>query len=103
MKKEIAELWVERLKVGRKARGRLRNRIGGMCCLGHLCELYRVQTGRGTWSSANWFATDDLYLPPSVVEWAGMKTDGFFGAEINDRSVGFSSVIEEIQKHWEEL
>jgi len=46
MKAEIKRRWIERLEAGpRKARRELRNKAGGRCCLGHLCDN-EIVTGK---------------------------------------------------------
>jgi hypothetical protein len=46
------------------------------CCLGHACELYRKETGRGTWRNGYFIlpsGKEDLVLPPEVRDWFGLK------------------------------
>src|SRR5690348_11198711 len=86
MKQDIAVKWAEALESGEymQALGRLRrpNPIA-YCCLGVLCELYRLETGLGDWgedetgnhsflatpTSEPWGGT----LCPEVKEWAGIE------------------------------
>ncbi len=49
------------------------------CCLGVLCELYRRETGEGSWvdDSTRWFLdgggrSSGASLPRGVVSWAGL-------------------------------
>lgn len=136
MKKEIAELWVKALRSGEyeQARGKLRvTRDSGdafYCCLGVLCDLYRVQTGLGEWSVAEslagnrhvyfsdtsipgWYCTSASDLVTSVVNWAGCKSHtGEFRdeagrrylIELNDiEKKTFLEIADVIEKHWEAL
>lgn len=67
----------------KQAKGTLRGEDGCKCCLGHFCEFYRKETGRGRWvrlDGGKWaFKTDGSYtassgiLPVRVVEWFGLK------------------------------
>lgn len=98
MKPEIKALWVADLKNPENKQGHhtLRNDTGD-CCLGRLCEVFRVQTGRGKWvdgeynprghqigqtkifkvevgeHSALSSDRDDIQLPWSVADWAGIS------------------------------
>lgn len=94
MKSEIKQQWVEALcsREYKQTRGSLRDNTG-FCCLGVLCDLHRKTAA----DAENWdlvptevlFETSTLddklkplhyygeytvYLPPTVVNWAGLDT-----------------------------
>lgn len=90
MKPEIKALWVADLRNPENKQGHhtLRNDTGD-CCLGRLCEVYRVQTGKGKWveglvnprghsvGKSMYFQTDtgdleDIQIPFDVAQWAGL-------------------------------
>lgn len=52
MNAEVKQKWTAALRGGeyKQARKQLRSDDGsGYCCLGVLCELYRLETGKGNW------------------------------------------------------
>lgn len=141
MKKEIAELWVKALRSGeyKQARGKLKvvdssesdtSEVTRYCCLGVLCELYRLQTGRGEWvrgdtdvgptaltqfkDSSNGEAMMSYGdLIPTVKQWSGCNSftgeflEGgmrLYLIDLND--IGkktFPEIADVIEKHWETL
>ena len=111
MNPEVKKKWLKRLrKVGSrgKARGTFRHPKdpSRMCCLGHLCELYRQETGKGTWRPVigliTEFFVDDsdrgcgFSLPDAVARWAGLPMEQEDLARANDSQPGFP--IELIKK-----
>lgn len=89
MKEKIKILWTNRLrsKKSKQARGGLRSSKNdiGRCCLGHLCDVYQKETGRGKWvkKEKRWFFVvgkheDAWTLPEPVLKWAGLKSDNPF-------------------------
>ncbi len=48
-----------------------------MCCLGVACEVYRRETGTGTWLASGAFTVGDRYadsdLPTLVKDWYGFE------------------------------
>lgn len=126
MKKEIAELLVTALRSGEyeQAVGKLRNE-SGYCCLGVLCDIYSKQDGvTDEWDfyEVNGVRTyrllgADAILPPSVWEWAGMRSsNGSFSSsggldssldnalsQMNDNGSTFSEIAEFIEENYERL
>ena len=95
MHPNLKKAWLERLEdpKSRKARGRLRNKTGGMCCLGHLAE---IAYPNGKWDeSGNYLphtqASDYYHLGMLEIAWAkpiiGTPIRALVHA--NDRFTGF--------------
>jgi len=90
---ELKARWLERLATGRKARERLRNHNGGMCCLGHLCDLIAP----GSWAGSDaapdfrdwiWGRGGQTFPPFDLMgKWG--KVDFVPLARANDAQVGF--------------
>lgn len=65
----------------KQTKSALRGDNGAKCCLGHLCEFYRKETGKGRWRNDNgmwyFFASKDDYdyqtLPNTVREFFGLN------------------------------
>jgi hypothetical protein len=59
----------------RKAKGKLRNAVGGRCCLGHMCDALGVEA---TNRHGNWYYGEErLVLPMDVADSLGMfENDG---------------------------
>lgn len=80
MKEHIKDKWIAALLSGeyKQGRTRLKTQDGGFCCLGVLCDL-ASEEGVGTWKGLN-FQSDNFnmpwtsWLPPEVVDWAGMRS-----------------------------
>lgn len=93
MKREVKEMWLEALQSGkyRKARERLRNKNGGMCCLGVLCDIAPV----GKWYGLLYLGHPDAAprrgdLPPEVRSWASLSKLGANTlASLNDSKPGY--------------
>ena len=115
MKPEIKKLWVEALKSGefKQDTGGLRT-DKGYCCLGVLCELHRqsVTPTADGWKGGKWLRYDGevLYLPPSVMEWAGIKDSNPIinpdpdsnyknAASYNDNGATFKTIAKLIKKN----
>ena len=80
MKAEIKRRWIERLEAGpRKARRELRNKAGGRCCLGHLCDIAINDGVIGPWrkdSDFGWLCEGVVsHLPGAVQQWAGLSIE----------------------------
>ncbi len=67
----------------KKGRDRLKTNTGAMCCLGKLCEFYRLETGEGEWVriEERWHFdlggdSDSLLPPATVMEWVGLSAGG---------------------------
>ena len=58
----------------RKAKGELRNSVGGRCCLGHMCDAFGLE---GVKSPAGiWTYKDERYgLPAELIEALGMHDE----------------------------
>ena len=121
MHKEIALRWAETLRSGnyQQTQGHLRDHMGH-CCLGVLCDIYRVEQGKGEWARAGNgdYAfrcgiddpVDDV-LPDDVLHWAGMSTSS---GNINhgskslvgyndDERKSFPEIADIIDQEWEVL
>lgn len=71
--------WVQVLESGEFNQAHAVLRDGDkFCCLGVACEVYRRQTGKGGWMHHSWTEdgnTKDAYLPDTVREWLGVRTE----------------------------
>lgn len=116
MNKHIAERWVDALRSGQYEQGieSLHPDPESYCCLGVLCDLYRVEQGRGEWTHMGEFdlsedITETAVLPGTVRDWAGMETsEGQIpGSEalaaLNDAGATFSELADLIEQKWEVL
>jgi hypothetical protein len=62
----------------KQARKRLKS-DDGFCCLGVMCEVFRVIEGKGEWSTADIFVltrgslTAQSFLPTIVGDWCGIR------------------------------
>lgn len=89
---ENAQKWIEALRSGQFMQTRCQLTDGvGYCCLGVACEVYRRETGRGTWQkndhgSKTKFRLDytaagvsTIDLPQEVANWLGLRSrDGSY-------------------------
>lgn len=77
MNKRIKKLWVDALRSGeyRQARGQLRSKQNGFCCLGVLCNIHAQEHPEiaAKQMSSNYMGQNAI-LPIAVREWAGLKT-----------------------------
>lgn len=99
---QVRTRWTTRLRNpgAIQARGKLRKKDGGRCCLGVLCDMAQ-DAGLGHWKSASYGGdevdvfvvyTEEGYpiegdgIPPTpVLVWAGLTLDAASGlAEMND-------------------
>jgi hypothetical protein len=124
MDKHVAERWVQALRSGQYQQGQheLHPDTNSYCCLGVLCDLYRVEQGKGEWRKGpmrgenNIFTVDDeegyesSVLPESVKDWAGMHSSvgEIVGtvdalAALNDEGMEFPQLADLIEKKWEVL
>jgi len=76
MKQEVMEKWTQALESGeyKRAKGVLKSKTGGFCCLGVLCELHSKETGQ-QWdhtSNSRFYFDERFNLPNVVKDWAGM-------------------------------
>lgn len=75
MNKLIKSLWMKALRSGKykQARKRLKNRKGGFCCLGVLCDLHGKETGdKWNRNDLSYFGRGET-LPDEVRIWAGIE------------------------------
>lgn len=113
---EILRKWAEALRSGEYKQGdgylRYDTDEGDClyCCLGVLADMYSKEFGK-EWddSSGNYYYIDcsSLYLPDSVIEWAGLDTNsGFmdgddeidFAVMNDDEDMKFPEIANEIEK-----
>lgn len=94
MNSEIKAKWINALRVDPQYiqdpnGGRLKTK-NGYCCLGVLCDLYVKEKGI-EWTNVDddKFSLDGMndFLPPSVLEWAGMNNSNP-GVEVTDDEDG---------------
>jgi hypothetical protein len=120
MNPEVKEKWIKALRSGEYQQGRhgLRREDStgnvSYCCLGVLCELYRVEKKRSTWTFIEhiWFSfmNEGSILPEKVMKWAGMDDpSGMFrrktGPEdsltsVNDSGKSFKQIARIIEKYF---
>lgn len=109
MKKKVKALWVKALRENRvgetkayKARLQLRKGQTHFCCLGVLCELYRVETGKGEWVKNKFVLgkeESESFPPDKVRTWAGLTEFDFSRyASINDRGGSFREIADDIEE-----
>ena len=107
MKKEIKTRWLAALRSGQYKQTRNTLTDGKrFCCLGVLCNLHAIETGR-TWqetSDAITYGFQHLTLPPSVMEWAELDSKSpVVGnrklSEANDQGMSFKKIAELIDAH----
>ena len=123
MDKHVAERWVQALRSGQYQQGQheLHPDTNSYCCLGVLCDLYRVEQGKGEWRNGPMrnelfiFSTptgvyESAVLPEMVKSWAGMRTStgSIAGSEdelaaLNDEGMEFPQLADLIEKKWEVL
>lgn len=82
------QLWVDALRSGkyRQTTGMLHRKNGGYCCLGVACDVYRLETERGSWDVRNACEgadgadfvvksdRDAAVMPSDVRRWFGFDT-----------------------------
>ena len=124
MNKHIAERWVQALRSGqyKQGQGELRPDQDSYCCLGVLCDLYRVEQGRGEWRAdctqrsafqvpgEDFIEVETAVLPLAIANWAGIQdvageisgtSDSLAG--LNDEGATFPELANLIEKKWEVL
>lgn len=124
MNKEIKEKWLIALKSGKYIRGNgyLKKQEDGVvkhCCLGVLCDIYAIETGKAHWEiveghneDATWRIIEGedrstAVLPSFVRAWAdieelfGITTKDTSLVSCNDRSIheDYRDPIEMIKKY----
>ena len=128
MDKHVAERWVQALRSGQYQQGRedLRPDTNSYCCLGVLCDLYRVEQGKGEWAAISTgqdrmafevhdcdgqaTESESAVLPEAVKDWAGMSSfEGRIAftsdalSALNDEGMQFPQLADLIEKKWEVL
>jgi hypothetical protein len=85
LRPEIKVLWLDALRSGKytQGQGALQD-DGKFCCLGVLCDIYRVRRRKGSWKAGQFSDTGYRffipsgnkssagYLPDPVAKWAGL-------------------------------
>lgn len=119
MNTQIKEKWIEALRSGRYKQGklRLRDNDNNFCCLGVLCDIYVLQTGKAEWQPGekDWTIVlkngeeDTGGLTPQILAWAELPLDdalvmagGKHLSTINDSHSEYSSfgdIADIIQKN----
>ena len=125
MDKHIAERWVQALRSGQYQQGQheLHPDENSYCCLGVLCDLYRVEQGKGEWTTTpngrlhgmfrapneDITEIETAVIPEVVQKWAGMgSVEGNYCGELslaglNDEGATFPELADLIEKKWEVL
>jgi hypothetical protein len=108
MNKDVAKKWVDALRSGeyRQARAVLRDG-DSFCCLGVLCDLYRLEHG-GEWKQYGAFMLPDgTSIRPSdvpnggkVAKWIGFRhhVNASKYASLNDTGNSFSGIASVIER-----
>jgi hypothetical protein len=111
-----AQKWVDALRSGKFRQGESQLKIDDPddprhCCLGVLCEVARVE------GLDFGFLPDDSYLPETVMEWVGLKSqqahyrertrdgnseDGSL-VQMNDSGASFAEIADFIEERAEQL
>jgi hypothetical protein len=115
MKTDIKAKWVTALRSGEYKKGiyRLHTKDGRYCCLGVLCDLYRKETGHGTWmeyplGGGNFyeFLNVNTMLPVEVHLWAKLTPYDIIKMQLvarNDQDLGraysFDDIATIIENH----
>lgn len=118
MNERVKKLWIEALRSGEYQQGTnwLKSTEQGndsYCCLGVLCELFRVETGQGEWIEQDkfWFEFDvngsnsAAVLPAPVMTWAGIgDRNPLLGrtkaaSNLNDTGKSFNYIADRIEKY----
>lgn len=129
MNQEIKQKWVEALRSGEyeQGDGRLVSVIKETgkpkyCCLGVLCDLYIKENPAYSWTKTDkpqyssvvydslQLFDENLYLPQTVMDWAGIDTktgvfledDGVqqILSSLNDNGVDFEKISKKIEKYF---
>ena len=107
--KDRLRLLVVALRSGEytQALGHLRTR-DGYCCLGVACDIYRKETGEGTWiqeGATYTFLRYDTFLPHEVEAWYGIwgiMLDAGTMVNLNDDlRWNFDQIADELEKTYE--
>lgn len=113
MRLEVSEKWVEYLgqRRRRKVIGLMRQG-NDRDVFGHLCDLYKEETGFGQWvqhtKNGAWYFQDsggnaDFIFPPlAVASWAGLKIIDY-SKEVNENIQEALAVINDTTEGWTRL
>lgn len=115
MNPDIKKKWVEALRSSeyQQGRGRLHNpKENTFCCLGVLCDIYRKENNLqwvichgAAYLSGDHHEPMDGFLPPQVVDWAGVKdrspvVEGSSLVALNDSDeFSFEKIAQYIEKY----
>lgn len=116
MRPDVKVKWLKALRSGKyeQADGKLYDGDNQFCCLGVLCDIYRKERKVGfdkMWDGVNFFANEedretlddhDGVLPPSVVSWAGLKTESP-AVRVNGELTQLSALNDSGEYSFEEL
>jgi len=114
MNKDISDKWVQYLSgptVKYKAIARMRTGRA-RCPLGHLCDLYTIETGKGYWeqdslSPDKWYFVDAqgnrgfLFLPIGVSGWARLEDPDFRREKIRDNVQERLAHVSDVSRGWD--
>jgi hypothetical protein len=106
---ENARKWIKALRSGEFKQGRYALKTQDTyCCLGVACEVYRRETGKGSW----WPSQGDVYtfslgpdssrieMPDGVRKWVGIASasNEFSIASWNDDGLPFEDIASELEE-----
>lgn len=76
MKETIKKKWLAKLrnKKTKQSKDRLKDKNGGFCCLGVLCDIYSKDK-KVSWTKNDWILGEWASLPTAVVDWAGLPSN----------------------------
>lgn len=112
MRLDVAKNWAEALKSGEFTQGELSLHFNNAyCCLGVLCELAirdGVEVIKDDSHGRTRFDGRAIYLPQSVMTWAGIKTEhgvihGTSLSSLNDSKTTFVNIAKIIEDNVEIL
>ena len=118
MKQGPKEKWLKALRSGDFGQTKVRLREPGkdnMCCLGVACEVYRRETGKGSWIDGEFEDSTGLLsqtsLPAGVQDWLGVEDqepypfrepcveNGPSVATLNDEGLDFDNIAAIIEHY----
>lgn len=109
MNKKIKAAWLKALRSGKYKQGReALNKNGEFCCLGILCEIaVKKKITKSFDNAINRIISygqqgNDSYLPPSVVEWAGLEERDPW-VKYGDRELTLSELNDELQLSFKQI
>jgi hypothetical protein len=114
MNKDVAELWVKKLRSGKYEQTKYAlQKENAFCCLGVLCKIgeeHNISTNTNDMKLSG----EDLDTQKSIADWSGLRyvnglfTDGLFTNDLltglNDiDNFNFNQIADVIERSWEEL